>query len=180
MNPEADAAESIVADAPGGEGIGPDQACGCAPPPGSSIVASDGASVTAQAVDSSAPAAGVDASPRELKLVIILAPAPNGERAPLAAGAAGCDPELRAVDVPDLAAALVALGEVTAAAEARWRVHHRYPPAPRPEAQPRQRPVATTARSPIRTDGVPNSSGGSQPLQVTTAPASPDQLSLFS
>ena len=116
---------------------------------------------------------------RELKVVAILRPDGAGYLARLAAGAEGCDPELRVAHVPDLAAALVTLNEVSAAAEARWRVQRRYPPAPRPQPAPRQRAGTSTASSLVGADRPTGSQVGAQSAQTIDNASASDQLSLF-
>jgi hypothetical protein len=106
--------------------------CGCVPRPAGTGAPTDAreAGVEPTGQDEASPTP-TDAGPRrELKLVVLLRPSGAGFQARLAAGAAGCDPELRVVDVPDLPTALRALIELATAAEARWRVRRRYPSAP--------------------------------------------------
>ncbi len=89
-------------------------ACGCAPP---SAAAPTDAGV--EPVVNTPPTAAPSAA---LKLVVQLLPAPRGPgyRALLSLGRDGFDPELRAVAVADLAAALDEVPALLADAEARW------------------------------------------------------------
>lgn len=113
-----------------------------------------------------------------VKLVIRLHPdASAGYRALLALGADGCDPELRAVAVPDLLAALDEVPALLANAEARWHTRPRYPPLPRPvtrhgpaiagRAQPNTRSPAVPA--PL----LPGAAPPAAPVPETTAPPDP-------
>jgi hypothetical protein len=154
--------------------------CGCAP---RTVATSEPRAVDETAAESGeaphAPDAPVQAPPRDVKLVVFLRPTGAGFQACLAAGAEGCDPELRVAEVPDLPAALAALAELAVAAETRWRVQRRYPPAPRPPSPARQRPApATPARSsPNDRSSDPTSGSSTAPAAPTSAGAG--QLSLF-
>ena len=109
--------------------------CGCSPPPAAAVAIEPGHARETEAEsldDHNEPAARAQTPGRELKLVVLLRPIGSGFQARIAAGSEGCDPELRVVEVPELPAALAAVAELAAAAEARWRVQRRYPPAPRP------------------------------------------------
>jgi hypothetical protein len=80
-----------------------------------------------------------------LKLVVTLSPSPAGRtRAVLGVGREGCDPVFRTIEDADLGAALDAVPDLIAAAEAAWRAQPRHPAArpatPRPTA-PRPRPA---------------------------------------
>ena len=69
---------------------------------------------------------------RGMKLVVTLQLDPSGsQRALVALGADGCDPEIRVAVVPDLLAALDEVPAVLAAAQARWQTQRRYAPPPR-------------------------------------------------
>lgn len=113
-----------------------------------------------------------------LKLVVQLLPAGEGgtSRALLSLGRDGCDPELRAVEADDLAAALDEVPALLADAEARWSTQPRYPSAP-----PARRPAtASQVQRPAQGTRTP-----SAPAAPRTAPvAQPEdqraQLDLFS
>jgi hypothetical protein len=121
-----------------------------------------------------------DAPRRELKLVVVLRHVDAGYRAHLAVGSDGCDPELRVTDVPDLATALLALTEVAAAAQARWRVEQRYPAAPQPVSPPYRSPAPPSARQSRPVDPAPDATGGGRRVHAGSTAVAPDQLSLFS
>ena len=156
--------------------------CGCAPPPAAAVASEPGhahETGTELLDDHNEPAARVQTPARELKLVVLLRPTGSGFQARIAAGSEGCDPELRVVEVPDLPAALAAVAELAAAAEARWRVQRRYPPAPRPVPPAHQRPAPMTPprSDPRERPADPTGASSTGPAAPTAAGAG--QLSLF-
>ena len=156
--------------------------CGCAPPVAAAIAGESGHAHETGAESHDAhhePAAGVQTPARELKLVVRLRPTGSSFQARMAAGSEGCDPELRVVEVPDLPAALAAVAELAAAAEARWRVQRRYPPAPRPVPPAHQRPAPMTPprSDPRERSADPAGASSNGPAAPTSAGAG--QLSLF-
>jgi hypothetical protein len=116
---------------------------------------------------------------RELKVVVLLRPTGAGFQARIAAGSEGCDPELRVAEVPDLPAALATVLEVAAAAETRWRVERRYPPAPRTASAARQRPVQVTPSRPEMSERSSDPTRESSTRVATSTSAGAGQLSLF-
>jgi hypothetical protein len=124
---------------------------------------------------------------RAVKLVALVRSTDTGYQAQLAAGAEGCDPELRVVDVPDLPSALAVLPEVLAAAEARWQQRPRYPAVTGAPASPHApRPAGAPASSPARarTDRAHEPAAAHAVPAVPAPPAPPaqpggEQLSLF-
>jgi hypothetical protein len=109
-----------------------------------------------------------------------LQPAGAGYRAQLAAGADGCDPELRVLDVPDVPSALGALPEVLAAAEARWQAAPRYQLAPRAPAAARPRSETRAAAAAAhRTERTTTPPPPRQVAAATPAAPLPGQLPLF-
>src|SRR5207237_372365 len=103
--------------------VDPDGACGCAP---DVQAAREGSPAI---FDAAAATTGAGPPTRDLKLVVLLQSVDGVYRAKLAVGSDGCDPELCAMDVPDLPTALERLAEVASAAETRWETHQRYPAA---------------------------------------------------
>ena len=129
------------------------------------------------------PAATTEPEPRRpLKLVLTLQPVDAGYRALVAVGTDGCDPLLRSVAVPDLAAALGQAAAIAAEAADLWRAQPRYPAAapakPARSTTPVQPAAPTTAEPPSATADDP--AGPAQPRAATPQPAAPrNQLSLF-
>jgi hypothetical protein len=123
--------------------------------------------------------AGVQMPTRELKLVVVLRPTGAGFEARIAAGAEGCDPQLRVANVPDLPSALAAVADLAAAAEARWRVQRRYPPVPRPASAARQRPSLVTPPRPDTSERSSDPTRESSTSAATPTSAGAGQLSLF-
>jgi hypothetical protein len=163
----------------------PSDACGCAPQvstpatPANVVDAEQGNSseprVAPATPDSNVP------EPRDhtVKLVALLRRTEDGYRVQLAAGADGCDPVLRLIDVPDVSSALAALGALVAEGEVRWRAEPRYPsaartaPPPRPRAPMRQATGIPASAPPSSTSGVTPSA------TAASVQSSGDQLSLF-
>jgi hypothetical protein len=179
MSPDAEADPDGAPDSSIGEVAQPAEICGCAPGHRDEIAPAPSAA-DAQ-TDHPEPTPGGEGceAARDLKLVAILHPDGSGYRAQLAAGADGCDPELGMAQVPDLASALAALNELSAAAEARWRLQRRYPPAPRPAPTPRQRSSTPAASSRVDVGEPSSSPTGARSEQTMTNATESDQLSLF-
>ena len=119
---------------------------------------------------------------RTVKLVAVLRPSDTGFQAQLAAGADGCDPELRVVHVPDVSGALAGLREVLFTAQNRWQTQPRYPPTPRTATTPRPRPGATLSTTPAgqRCAAVePGPERQRADVGLESNPPAGDQLSLF-
>lgn len=123
------------------------------------------------------------ASCRALKLVLHLHPTgAAGYRALLALGADGCDPLLRFIEVPNLAAALDEVPGLAAEAEARWQAQPRYP------ASTKARPTTTPSRAKVaqsrpvaseRDEPAGDASTAKPTAELSPKPASAGQLSLF-
>ena len=163
----------------------PSDACGCAPQVATPAAPADvvdpeqgDSSETRVALatpDSNVPEPGA----RTVKLVALLRHTDAGYRAQLAAGADGCDPVLRLIEVPDVSAALAALGALVAEGEVRWRGEPRYPSATRTAPPPRPRaPMRHATGIPA---SAPPSSASGETLAATAAfvQSAGDQLSLF-
>ena len=116
-----------------------------------------------------------------------------GYRALIALGSDGCDPLLRAADVPDVAGALQEVPGLLAEAEGRWQLQPRYPaaapaktrlaggsraPSP-PQGPPRREPPATPAE-PRRAPTPSPSRAPASPQSPAPASSPADQLTLFS
>jgi hypothetical protein len=157
-------------------GIAASDVCGCT----TSSIPTDLNTTEAPSDDNTVAQPGTGAPHRAVKLVVLLRPSGAGYLAQIAVGAEGCDPELRALSVPTLAAALDLLPDLHAQAEARWLRRPRYPSIASKSSsrttratQVRQAAVSTPTpggANPIK----PDSTG---PTQVDTTPT--DQLSLF-
>lgn len=164
-----------------GEAAASAEGCGCVPRRTLAAGPSDADGAQAEAVDTieARSNAAETVTHRALKLVVLLRPDGTGYRAHLAVGSDGCDPELRVIDVPDLPTALLALTDVTAAAETRWHAQQRYPPASRQVSAPRHRAVASNPPPPARTDRTSTSAGDRSSTQTPPIDPAQDHLSLF-
>jgi hypothetical protein len=126
-----------------------------------------------------APGDGQVGPHRAVKLVVLLRPSGAGYLAQIAVGAEGCDPELRAVSVPTLTAALDLLPELHAQAEARWLRRPRYPSIAKASSRtargtPVHQAAVSTPTPAAASRTAPHSTG---PTHGATMPT--DQLSLF-
>ena len=119
---------------------------------------------------------------RSLKLVVTLQPAgDHGYRAIVALGSADCDPLFRALDAPDVPAALAGVPPLLAEAETHWSTQPRYPSTrPIPKAKSPAR-----ADHPVAPPGIVTQAEAA-PTQPTPAPvtstapkSASGQLSLF-
>ncbi len=161
-------------------------ACGCVPNGAAKTASASGGgpppSVVSVTDGEEAPSEAPEPPERTIKLVVPLRPTDTGFRAQLAAGSDNCDPELRVVDVPDVASALATLPDVLTAAQARWQRQPRFASAPRAPATPPTQPPVRAPRgssAPNRTDTTTVT-----PAAAPATPAAPhqpptDQLSLF-
>jgi hypothetical protein len=120
--------------------------------------------------------------PRAIKLVVMLRPTGSGFWAHLAAGADGCDPELRALEVRDVSSALTALEAVLATARERWQQHPRYPSLSRTTSGQRTRASGNRPSQPATSTTLPRPPTQAAPRRTAdsphTAPVN-DQLELF-
>jgi len=119
---------------------------------------------------------------RSLKLVVTLQPAgDHGYRAIVALGSADCDPLFRALDAPDLPAALAGVPSLLAEAETHWNTQPRYPsarPIPKAKLPARaERAVAQPAPAP-QAESAPKPPA-SAPMTPTPPKSSSGQLSFF-
>src|SRR5216683_976034 len=151
----------------------PSDACGCAPQvatpatPASFVDAEQGNSSETRVAPATPDANVPEPRDRTVKLVALLRRTEGGYRAQLAAGADGCDPVLRLIEVPDVSDALAALGALVAEGEARWRADPRYPSATRTSPPPRPRaPMRQATGIPA---SAPPSSASGETLAATAA-----------
>jgi hypothetical protein len=127
-----------------------------------------------------APGDSVVAPHRAVKLVVFLRPSGAGYLAQIAVGAEGCDPQLRALSVPTLTAALDLLPELHAQAQARWLRRPRYPSiVPKASSRTTRSAPVHQAAVPTQTPAAPSRTAphSTGPTQGATTPT--DQLSLF-
>ena len=174
-----------VPELPAGQVTDPDidTGCGCIPSARSAeTVLPQPPDALPQPPNDPAPETTAVSPRRSLKLVVTLQPAgDHGYRAIVALGSADCDPLFRALDAPDLPAALAGVPSVLAEAETHWNIQPRYPsarPVPKAKSSARaDRPVAP----PIATQQAEAAPTQPAPTPVTpTAPkSSSGQLSLF-
>ncbi len=160
-------------------------ACGCAPQvatpatPASFVDAEQGNSSETRVAPATPDSNVPEPRDRTVKLVALLRRTEDGYRAQLAAGADGCDPVLRLIDVPDVSDALAALGALVAEGEVRWRAEPRYPSATRTAPPPRPRAPMRQATG-IPASAPPSSASGVTPsATAASVQSSGDQLSLF-
>jgi hypothetical protein len=176
------------------EGCGPDigtaEGCGCiAVAPATATEAPPNPPAPADSpdptsVDSAPP---VETPRRPLKLVATLQPAADGGyHVILALGSDGCDPLFRALDAPDLPAALADVPALLTEAQDRWQTQPRYPSAgPMAKSKPPVRTVEPTTPSaagpPAAAPVVPAAPTPNVPVAPVVPPTRPasGQLSLF-
>ena len=157
------------------------------PPPAAE--AADTPSTEAPAAAPAAPAAEAEPAAttapeprRTLKLVLTLQPVDAGYRALVAVGTDGCDPLLRSLAVPDLAAALGQAAAIAAEAVDLWRAQPRYPAAASAKPARSTAPAQPAAPAPAGPMSAPvdDPAGPPQPRAAAPQPAAPrSQLSLF-
>jgi hypothetical protein len=160
---------------PEGQNADPDNSpgCGCIPParPAETLLPQQ-PDILPNPTDDPVPETTADPPRRSVKLVVTLQPAgDHNYRAIVALGSADCDPLFRALDAPDLPAALAAVPSLLAEAETRWKTQPRYPsarPIPKAKLAARaDRPVAPPETA-IQAEATP--------MQPAPAPVTPAAL----